>query len=332
MDSWPAPSGTPASDKFLYDNEGNRVLQRTSTTVGSTTTVTDDITFGGMTEVTISGGTTATSKYYSANGQRVAMRVNGILSYLLSDMLGSSTVALNSDGSGQAVQLFAPYGSVRYSGGTMPTTYNFTGQRLDSQTGLLYYNSRYYDPVSGRFVQADMVESNAGGMDPFAYVGDNPESMNDPSGHDENPIWNVIRIVVITVVTTTVTPIAVVAGLGVALLAGSSILIANAPSAHYGSDYPTNGPQPTPAPTPTETQTPTPTPSTDTNGGMCKTGGCYDLGKAEGYTYTLDRKSTRLNSSHQIISYAVFCLKKKIDYLVVCRESMFRLSLVILEY
>src|SRR5258708_21111260 len=26
---------------------------------------------------------------------------------------------------------------------------------------------------------------------------------------------------------------------------------------------------------------------------------------------TEDRKSTRLNSSHQIISYAVFCLKKK---------------------
>src|SRR5258708_24684899 len=26
---------------------------------------------------------------------------------------------------------------------------------------------------------------------------------------------------------------------------------------------------------------------------------------------SLDRKSTRLNSSHQIISYAVFCLKKK---------------------
>src|SRR5437762_9945290 len=27
---------------------------------------------------------------------------------------------------------------------------------------------------------------------------------------------------------------------------------------------------------------------------------------------TLDRKSTRLNSSHRCISYAVFCLKKKI--------------------
>src|SRR5438552_5891406 len=30
----------------------------------------------------------------------------------------------------------------------------------------------------------------------------------------------------------------------------------------------------------------------------------------------LDRKSTRLNSSHQIISYAVFCLKKKIEALI----------------
>src|SRR5258708_15217542 len=28
-------------------------------------------------------------------------------------------------------------------------------------------------------------------------------------------------------------------------------------------------------------------------------------------TFEEDRKSTRLNSSHQIISYAVFCLKKK---------------------
>src|SRR5258708_13815162 len=28
-------------------------------------------------------------------------------------------------------------------------------------------------------------------------------------------------------------------------------------------------------------------------------------------TQIIDRKSTRLNSSHQIISYAVFCLKKK---------------------
>src|SRR5258708_29845280 len=32
-----------------------------------------------------------------------------------------------------------------------------------------------------------------------------------------------------------------------------------------------------------------------------------------------DRKSTRLNSSHQIISYAVFCLKKKKTEKVIAR-------------
>src|SRR5258708_35657278 len=34
-------------------------------------------------------------------------------------------------------------------------------------------------------------------------------------------------------------------------------------------------------------------------------------GGARGLLEVRDRKSTRLNSSHQIISYAVFCLKKK---------------------
>src|SRR5256885_7464442 len=32
---------------------------------------------------------------------------------------------------------------------------------------------------------------------------------------------------------------------------------------------------------------------------------------AERYEQKIDRKSTRLNSSHLVISYAVFCLKKK---------------------
>src|SRR5690348_17809499 len=36
-----------------------------------------------------------------------------------------------------------------------------------------------------------------------------------------------------------------------------------------------------------------------------------ELGKAHGATPHRDRKSTRLNSSHPSISYAVFCLKKK---------------------
>src|SRR5256885_10804090 len=38
----------------------------------------------------------------------------------------------------------------------------------------------------------------------------------------------------------------------------------------------------------------------------------------------LDRKSTRLNSSHLVISYAVFCLKKKTTY----RSKLFYLATI----
>src|SRR5260364_46290 len=38
---------------------------------------------------------------------------------------------------------------------------------------------------------------------------------------------------------------------------------------------------------------------------------CRDLPVSRRRVPNKDRKSTRLNSSHQIISYAVFCLKKK---------------------
>src|SRR5438034_2608548 len=55
-------------------------------------------------------------------------------------------------------------------------------------------------------------------------------------------------------------------------------------------------------------------------GGMCAgTAGCRGLGRndhvptsaATASPSARDRKSTRLNSSHTVISYAVFCLKKK---------------------
>ncbi|WP_161977876.1 RHS repeat-associated core domain-containing protein [Dictyobacter kobayashii] len=131
----------------------------------------------------ITGGTTSTTKYYSAGGQKVAMRQDGTFSYLMPDFLGSNSIALRADGSVQAVQLFSPFGATRYSDGTMLSPFNFTGQRLDTQTGLLYYNARYYDANSGRFTSADTVETNGSGLDPFAYVKGNPETFADPTGH-----------------------------------------------------------------------------------------------------------------------------------------------------
>src|SRR5690554_7576518 len=57
-----------------------------------------------------------------------------------------------------------------------------------------------------------------------------------------------------------------------------------------------------------------PSPAGKSLGGVArKTRESIILCEAAGYDFILDRKSTRLNSSHVRISYAVFCLKKKIQ-------------------
>jgi len=62
------------------------------------------------------------------------------------------------------------------------TTKGFTGQYADSVTGLDYYNARYYDPVAGVFLSADTKQGNMQGMNPYGYVGGNPETDTDPTG------------------------------------------------------------------------------------------------------------------------------------------------------
>jgi RHS repeat-associated protein len=69
--------------------------------------------------------------------------------------------------------------------GTPPTDFNYTGQRLDD-TGLLYYNARYYDPLLGRFISPDTLipdPTNVFDYDRYMYGRGNPVSNNDPSGH-----------------------------------------------------------------------------------------------------------------------------------------------------
>jgi len=74
---------------------------------------------------------------------------------------------------------------VRYTSGTAPTTYRYTGQREEASFGLYYYNARWYDPALGRFAQADsIVPGGVQGLDRYAYVNNNPVNYTDPSGHN----------------------------------------------------------------------------------------------------------------------------------------------------
>ena len=65
--------------------------------------------------------------------------------------------------------------------------------RLDSytlsiETGFYYLQSRYYDPIVKRFLNADSYASTGQGFlgyNMFAYCGNNPTHTSDPTGHAE---------------------------------------------------------------------------------------------------------------------------------------------------
>lgn len=178
------PSAPTTTAAYLYDGEGTRVAQQ-ATTSGTTTTTTY---IGTVEEVAASGASTTTTTYYYAGSIRVATAVNGTLSYLSNDALSSVSAAFDANGNATASQLYAPYGSVRYSTGVMPGSYGFTGQHADTATsGLDYYGFRYYDPTAGQFISPDSTlvsnGANLWGLSRYAYVDGNPATKTDPDGH-----------------------------------------------------------------------------------------------------------------------------------------------------
>ena len=122
------------------------------------------------------------------------------------------SVATKADGTLASRQEFDPWGSV-HSGNVAETTLDYTGQWRDD-TGLLFYNARYYDPAIGRFISADTIvpgsgpltvspsdatasemwrKSGGGTGNPqelnrYSYVNNNPIKNTDPTGHCIGPV------------------------------------------------------------------------------------------------------------------------------------------------
>jgi len=125
-------------------------------------------------------------KYYYANGQRVAMRENSTVYYLLSDHLGSTALTVSSGGVKVAELRYKAWGETRYTWGTTPTTYRYTGQRQEESLGLYQMGARWYDPALARWLSADTLVPEAGepqGLNRYSYVLGNPLRSVDPTGH-----------------------------------------------------------------------------------------------------------------------------------------------------
>jgi RHS repeat-associated protein len=106
------------------------------------------------------------------------------VTYIHTDALGSPVA--RSDSAGNVIVAsrtsYEPYG--RTALGAIPTI-GFTGHVNDADTGLVYMQQRYYDPVAGRFLSVDPVTTDAntgGSFNRYSYANNNPYLYIDPDG------------------------------------------------------------------------------------------------------------------------------------------------------
>ena len=99
--------------------------------------------------------------------------------------MGSTSIVTDASGNLVSQTKYKAWGQVRYSSGTTPTQYTFTGQMdYTGDFGLMFFNARWLDVSLGRFTQADsIIPPGVQGLDRYAYVNNSPLNYVDPSGH-----------------------------------------------------------------------------------------------------------------------------------------------------
>ena len=187
---------------YVYDDSGIRVYKNINGNEtkyylnGSTI----------QTEITNFGGATRRIDYiYDEAGSIYGFSVdNKDYYYYVKNLQGDIIGILDKSGNLLVEYVYDAYGvpTVSFPGITETTTdaeknaiyllgnnnpFRYRGYYFDVESGLYYLNSRYYDPVTGRFINADSQISGVGGevlgYNLFAYCQNNPVNLLDVTGN-----------------------------------------------------------------------------------------------------------------------------------------------------
>ncbi|WP_162246583.1 RHS repeat domain-containing protein, partial [Duganella sp. Root336D2] len=76
------------------------------------------------------------------------------------DALGS--IVATTDGSGKLKSeiVYDAFGNITEATGQSANKFGYTGHQMDAETGLIYFQARYYDPQLGRFITQDPYEGD----------------------------------------------------------------------------------------------------------------------------------------------------------------------------
>ncbi len=177
-----------------YDPFGRRIQK--SGPLGTTNYLYDgmDSTANVIAEVDNSGTVLARYVRTSYIDEALSEFRSATASYYEQDGVASVTSLSSSAGALANTYTYDSFGKLIASTGTITNPFQYTARESDAETGLYFYRARYADTNTGRFISEDPI-AYLGGVDFYAYVGNNPVNYFDPSGlcKEPNRFWNCVK-------------------------------------------------------------------------------------------------------------------------------------------
>ena len=144
-------------------------------------------------------GTSTLHFRYNSESDPLSVCIDGTEYYYLKNIQGDITGIVDAAGSLVVEYTYDAWGKLLSITGSLADTVGvlnplrYRGYYYDTETGLYYLQSRYYNPEWGRFINADS-ERNGGhdllGYNRFAYCANNPLHSLDKDGKKIKEIWN----------------------------------------------------------------------------------------------------------------------------------------------
>jgi RHS repeat-associated protein len=174
-------SSATGKASYSYDGLGRRML------VAYTNGATRLQAYGQAGQLLYGSHSSEGSTQHIYLGDRLIAEVNSVsgTSYVHTDALGSPIARTNGSRAVTAKTRYEPYGAT--AAGNAPKGIGFTGHVNDLDTGLVYMQQRYYDPIAGRFLSVDPVitDANTGSsFNRYFYANNSPYKYVNPDGRN----------------------------------------------------------------------------------------------------------------------------------------------------
>ena len=108
--------------------------------------------------------------------------------YYAKDHLGNIRQTWDKNGNIAAAQDYYSYGEIlrSYNASSGFENYKYTSKERDAESNLDYFGARYYESLTGRWMQVDPLADKYPGWSPYNYCLNNPLIFVDPNGDTVN--------------------------------------------------------------------------------------------------------------------------------------------------